>query len=90
MGGFLGQFASYLLIALQVAVIARVIVSWISLDAGSPFAPIVRIIYEITEPILGPIRRLLPSMGMFDLSPMIALVLIWVIQQFLVPRLYAL
>lgn len=85
--GFLFLFVSYLLVAFQIAIIARVIVSWLPIGADSPFAPLVRAIYEITEPILGPIRRLLPGLGMFDLSPMIALVLIWIIQQFLLPAL---
>ena len=88
--GFFSLFVSYLLVALQIAIIARVIVSWLPIGADSPFAPVVRMIYEITEPILGPIRRLLPGLGMFDLSPMIALVLIWMIQQFLLPALISL
>ncbi|MDA1348089.1 MAG: YggT family protein [Chloroflexi bacterium] len=44
----------------------------------------VAIIYEITEPILGPIRSVLPNFGMIDLSPMVALLLMGLIRQILV------
>ena len=42
------------------------------------------LIYGITEPILAPIRRVLPSMGMLDLSPMVALIVMMVIREVLV------
>jgi YggT family protein len=38
--------------------------------------PLSQVLYQITEPILGPIRRLLPAMGGFDFSPMIALIVL--------------
>ena len=80
-------FITYLTWALYAAILARVIVSWLPIGPDSSFAPIVRFIYEITEPILAPIRRLLPSMGMFDLSPMIAIIVIILIQSLLLPLL---
>ena len=80
-------FITYLTWALYAAILARVIVSWLPIGPDSNFAPIVRFIYEITEPILAPIRRLLPSMGMFDLSPMIAIIIIILIQSLLLPLL---
>ena len=45
--------------------------SYVSPQGQDPISPL---LYQITEPILGPIRRLLPNTGMFDLSPMIALI----------------
>ena len=80
MNEFLAQFVEILAWALYCAILSRVIVSWLPIGHDSPFAPVVRVIYEITEPILSPIRRLIPGLGMFDLSPMIALILIMVIQ----------
>ncbi|NLK08286.1 MAG: YggT family protein [Firmicutes bacterium] len=48
-------------------VIARVIITWIpSLDY---YHPVVRFIYDWTEPVLAPLRRLIPPLGGFDLSP---------------------
>ena len=87
MNVFLAQFVEILGWALYCAILARVIVSWLPIGHDSPFAPIVRIIYEITEPILSPIRRLIPRLGMFDLSPMIAIILIMVIQRIVIAAL---
>ena len=42
---------------------------------------------QMTEPVLGPLRRVIPPLGMFDLTPMIALILLQVIQVYLVPAL---
>ena len=62
---------------LYIAILARVVVSWIS--PGRTDNPIVALIIQITEPILAPIRRVMPRMGMFDLSPMVALILLTLI-----------
>ena len=77
---YLGTFINILFYVLWAAILGRVILSWINL---SPQNPIVVLIYGITEPILAPIRRVLPSMGMLDLSPMIALIVLIVIQRIL-------
>ncbi|MDQ6994943.1 MAG: YggT family protein [Mariprofundaceae bacterium] len=65
-------------------VIARAVLSWVSPD---PYNPIVRIINQISEPILFPIRRRVPYMGGIDLSPIIALMVIFFLQTFLVQSL---
>ena len=63
------------------ALIGRVIISWLNIDRENPLYPIAAIIYQITEPILAPIRSVLPSFGMLDLSPMVAIILIIVVQR---------
>jgi YggT family protein len=66
-------------------VIGRAIVSWVSPD---PYNPIVRFLYDITEPLLSRIRRLLPPMGGgLDFSPMILIIIIFFLQSFIVPTL---
>ncbi len=55
-------------------IIARALISWIN---PNPYNPLIRIIYAITDPVLEPIRRLLPDMGGLDISPFIALIIIW-------------
>jgi YggT family protein len=65
---------------LNIAILARVVLSWMSVN---PHSGLARFIYEITEPIVGPIRRLLPSLGGLDMSPMIALILISVTERVL-------
>ena len=77
---YLAYFINILFTLLWVAILGRVIISWINL---SPDNPIVVLLYGITEPILAPIRRVLPSMGMIDLSPMVALIVMMIIQRVL-------
>lgn len=66
-------------------VFGRVIISWVNAD---PYNPIVRFLYEATEPVLGRIRRMLPiSMGGIDFSPMILILAIIFLQNFLITSL---
>ena len=67
---------------LMLAIFARVIVSWIAPQGGSN-NPIVQVIYQITDPILMPFRRILPRVGMFDFTPMFAMITIVVITEIL-------
>ena len=57
------------------ALFARIILSWFPISPESPMAPVFSFLYSVTEPVLGPIRRLLPPVGMggmgLDLSPII-------------------
>ena len=55
------------------AVLVRVILSWFPID---PRNPIVRVVFDVSEPILAPFRRVIPRIGMFDLSPLAALLVI--------------
>jgi len=51
------------------AILARVLISWIKVDRSNK---LVIFIYQSTEPVLGHVRRILPNLGMIDLSPLIA------------------
>ncbi len=66
---------------LNLAILARVLLSWVRV---SPYHPAVELLYRITEPILAPLRRVIPSIGMVDISPVIALILLQIIQEVLV------
>ena len=61
------------------AIFIRIILSWIGMD---PENPVVVFLHEITEPILAPIRQFMPRMGMLDLSPMVAIILLSLIARF--------
>lgn len=74
---FIRNFLAILFYALDIAIFGRIIMSFID-QAGQ--MRITQILYEITEPILGPIRRIIPTAGMFDFSPMIALIVLSVLQ----------
>ena len=71
------NFIELLFTIFYFAILGRVILSWISPRGNDPVSPL---LYQITEPILKPIRQVVPPLGMFDLTPMIALILLTVIQ----------
>ena len=84
MNSFVVQFITILTNILYIAMIGRVIMSWLNLTPSSPLYSIKAIIFQITEPVLGPIRRVMPRFGMFDFSPMIAIFLIALVRKILV------
>ena len=67
---------------------ARIVLSWFPIQPGSPLTPVFSVLYAVTEPVLGPLRRVLPPVGIggmgVDLSPMIVTL---AIQLVLVPLL---
>jgi YggT family protein len=62
-----------LLYLYTLAIFARAILSFFPIRPGSPIAPVAQFLYRITEPVLAPIRRALPSMGGLDLSPLVVI-----------------
>ncbi len=78
---FLITFIDLLFRILSIAILIRVLISWVKID---PYHPLVQLLYQITEPILAPIRRYLPATGGLDLSPIIAIVLIEIMRGFVV------
>jgi len=70
---------------LQVALIVfivRAVLSWFRISGDSPFYPVARTVIQLTEPVLAPLRRVIPTMGGIDLS---ILAVIIVINYLLVP-----
>jgi len=65
-------------------ILIRALISWVSPD---PYNTIVRFLYKATEPVLQPIRRLLPPMGI-DVSPIIAFLVIIFLKSFIVGSLF--
>lgn len=75
------ELASLLLSIIQILsllIFARAIFSWFDPGFGSQIG---RILYQITEPIIAPIRQVLPPMGMLDLSVFVTLILLMILQQ---------
>jgi YggT family protein len=66
-----------------IVIFVRVILSWFPIQPESVFASIYRFVYAITEPVLGPIRRVMPGVGVggmgLDFSPIIVLLLLQII-----------
>jgi YggT family protein len=70
-----------------IVLLARVLLSWVQLD---PHNPLVNLIHQLTEPLLAPIRRLLPQSGALDFSPMIAFVVVLIAEQIVLSLLRSL
>lgn len=80
--GFLITFLDLLFTILSFAIIARALLSWVPID---PYNPIVQFLYQITEPILAPLRRIIPPIGgMMDITPIVALILLQILQTIIV------
>lgn len=67
-------------------ILARVLMSWVNVD---PYSPLARTIFDLTEPVLAPVRNLLPQMAGLDFSPIIVMVLLQIVGQMLVTMLLA-
>lgn len=78
---YVAQFTMTFLTILTWAIVARALISFLPIDQGST---IYQVLFRITEPVIDPIRRVLPSTGMLDLSPLAAILLLIVLQQMVV------
>lgn len=73
MAAVLITFVKLLSTLLWVLILARVIISWTNPRGGGP---VVAFVYQVTEPILAPIRRMLPPTSGIDWSPLIAMLIL--------------
>ena len=78
MADFLRVFVQLFVTALWLLVLGRVLLSWVNPRFEGPIA---RFLYETTEPLLAPIRRVMPQMGMMDLSPLVLMLLLGVLMR---------
>lgn len=76
-----GGLLRFLLELYSWLLIVRVLISWVSPD---PYNPVVQFLVRATEPVLAPLRRLLPALGGLDLSPILALFLVMALQRLVV------
>ena len=83
--GFLVTFIRLAGMLFNIALLARIFISYMPQFRDSRFYEIV---FAITEPVLGPIRRLMPSMMGLDFSPMVAMLLVSVVQRVLYQLAY--
>ena len=74
-----GMLSLYLLL-----IFIRIIFSWAMISYSNR---IMRFLVNTTEPLLGPLRRIVPPLGMWDISPIVALIIIWLFQQAIVGTL---
>lgn len=72
-GAFLTNFLQFLFMALWLLVLGRMIMSWVDPQGRNQIS---RFLVQATEPILGPVRRLLPQSGMIDWSGFVVLIVL--------------
>jgi len=75
---YLIQALAYLM---KLAILARALIFWVHAD---PYNPLVRYLYQVTEPLLRPLRQVMPIWRGVDISPVVALVIIQLVEWLLV------
>lgn len=71
--------------AYEFLIFIRVILSWVNIN---PSHPLVRILYNLTDPLLKPLQRLIPPIGgTLDISPAVALILLYIVERVLISLL---
>jgi YggT family protein len=73
----IGQLLLGLLRLYTLLIFMRVVFSWVMVSHSNR---VMRFLFITTEPLLGPLRRAIPPVGMFDISAFVALVIVWVLQ----------
>ncbi len=86
-GNLLGAIAQILNMVLGIymwVIIIRALLSWVNPD---PYNPVVRFLYQITEPVLERVRKVVPYLGGIDMSPIIVIFIIYFLKAFVVATL---
>ncbi|MBN1592518.1 MAG: YggT family protein [Candidatus Coatesbacteria bacterium] len=80
----LAELVIWVLTALIYVIMARVVLSWIIRpNPYSPPNPVVHFLSAVTDPLLNPLRRILPRLGPLDLSPMVAIAILMFLKIFI-------
>jgi YggT family protein len=69
-----------LLTAYMVVLGVRAVMSFLPISPGTPWATIYRVAIDLTEPVLAPVRRVIPPAGMFDLSFLVVFLVVSVVR----------
>jgi YggT family protein len=72
-----------LILLFQVVIIARIVLSWFPLEPGGVMSRINSVLIRLTEWLLGPLRRIVPRVGMLDFSPFVAILLVAILARIL-------
>ena len=80
----LAELLNWIFVAMKWLIIIRVLISWVSPD---PFNPLVQFLTRATKPVMEPVRRIIPTIGPLDISPIVVLLILQLLQSFLVRTL---
>ncbi|MSQ15179.1 MAG: YggT family protein [Dehalococcoidia bacterium] len=75
---FVYNFIDIFTRVVTIAIFIRAVLSWFPMPPGNPVSTIVN---QVTDPILMPLRRVIPTLGMMDITPMVAIILLQVISE---------
>ncbi len=78
------EFVGYLLTVYIIILFCRVVLSWFPLQPGTILAQVNRVLFDITEPVLRPFRRIIPPVGMFDISFIVVIFLLYILRDVVV------
>ena len=78
------EFVGYLLTVYIIILFCRVVLSWFPLQPGTILAQVNRVLFDITEPVLRPFRRIIPPVGMFDISFIVVIILLYFLRDIVV------
>ncbi len=78
------SIVSYIITAYSWIIVARVVLSWFMINSrNETLISVYQVLVQITDPVLVPLRRILPSVGMIDITPMVAIIILWAIDAIL-------
>jgi YggT family protein len=80
------DFVNALFLVYFICILLRILLSWFQLPYNRYWSPVVRFLEDVTEPYLSIFRRIIPPIGMFDLSPIVAIFVLRLIAQPIVNR----
>jgi YggT family protein len=89
----LARVISWVFSAYEILILIRVLLSWINVDPYRPAIrhPLVRLLQQVTDPVLAPLRRLIPPIaGTVDISPVIALFALEILRRVITSALLSL
>ena len=71
----IGYLIFGLLSLYTLTIFMRIIFSWLGFSYSNR---LMRFVFNVTEPLLGPLRRTVPAVGMFDISPIVGFIILWI------------
>ena len=78
------RLVNYFIYLFIAAIFARALLSFVPMVMKPPYPAfleaISRFVFQVTEPVMAPIRRMLPSFGGLDFSPMVVIIVLWLIR----------
>jgi YggT family protein len=79
------QLLCILVTAYIVVVLARALLSWFPIRPGTPVASVAVLLRDLTEPVLAPIRRVIPPLGMLDMSAFVLMIALFILRAAICP-----